>query len=60
MLGRNSLNVFCVGSLLSLGGQIVRFAFAESLWVDTVVLIVGLIVLSITAWVSEWRQRLRA
>jgi hypothetical protein len=60
MLGRNSLNVFCVGSLLSLGGQIVRFAFAESLWVDTVVLIVGLIVLSLTAWVSEWRQRLRA
>jgi hypothetical protein len=60
MLGRNSLNVFCVGSLLSLGGQIVRFAFAESLWVDTVVLIVGPIVLSITAWVSEWRQRLRA
>lgn len=60
MLGRNSLNVFCVGSLLSLGGQIVRFAFSESLWVDTVVLIVGLIVLSITAWVSEWRQRLRA
>jgi hypothetical protein len=60
MLGRNSLNVFCVGSLLSLGGQIVRFAFPESLWVDTIVLITGLLVLSITAWVSEWRQRLRA
>ena len=41
-------------------GQIVRFAFPESLWVDTAVLIVGLIALSITAWVSEWRQRLRA
>ena len=60
MLGRNSLNVFCVGSLLSLGGQIVRFAFSSSLWVDTAVLIIGLILLSITAWVSEWRQRLRA
>ncbi|MBX9758846.1 MAG: OpgC domain-containing protein [Beijerinckiaceae bacterium] len=59
MLGRNSLNVFCVGSLLSLAGQIVRFAYAESLWVDTAVLIVGLIALSITAWVSEWRLRLR-
>ena len=59
MLGRNSLNVFCVGSLLSLAGQIVRFAFPESLWVDTAVLIIGLIALSMTAWVSEWRQRLR-
>jgi hypothetical protein len=60
MLGRNSLNVFCIGSLLSLSGQIIRFAFTESLWVDTVVLILGLVVLSMTAWVSEWRQRLRA
>lgn len=59
MLGRNALNVFCVGSLLSLAGQIVRFSFTESLWVDTAVLIVGLIVLCVTAWVSEWRQRLR-
>lgn len=60
MLGRNSLNVFCVGSLLSLGGQVVRFAFAESLWVDAAVFIIGLLMLAATAWVSEWRQRLRA
>ncbi|MDP2355285.1 MAG: OpgC domain-containing protein [Beijerinckiaceae bacterium] len=60
MLGRNSLNVFCVGSLLSLSGQISRFVLSESLWVDTMVLILGLVLLSMTAWVSEWRQRLRA
>ena len=60
MLGRNSLNVFCVGSLLSLSGQIGRFALSESLWVDTAVLILGPVLLSLTAWVSEWRQRLRA
>ncbi|MFN3892215.1 MAG: OpgC family protein [Beijerinckiaceae bacterium] len=60
MLGRNSLNVFCVGSLLSLAGQIFRFSFPESLWVDTAILIIGLLLLSMTAWVSEWRQRLRA
>lgn len=60
MLGRNSLNVFCVGSLLSLSGQIIRFALPETLWVDTAVLILGLVLLSLTAWVSEWRQRLRA
>ena len=60
MLGRNSLNVFCVGSLLSLSGQIIRFTLPETLWVDTAVLILGLVLLSLTAWVSEWRQRLRA
>ncbi|HEY8580705.1 MAG TPA: OpgC domain-containing protein [Beijerinckiaceae bacterium] len=60
MLGRNSLNVFCVGSLLSLAGQVVRFVFGTSLWVDGAVLIVGLLVMSMTAWVSEWRARLKA
>ena len=60
ILGRNSLNVFCVGSLLSLSGQISRFALSESLWVDTAVLILGVVLMSLTAWVSEWRQRLRA
>lgn len=58
MLGRNSLNVFCVGSLLSLAGQIARFTFEGNLSVDVAVLLIGLIGLSVTAWVSEWRQRL--
>ena len=59
MLGRNSLNVFCVGSLLSLAGQVARFANPPSLWIDTFVLTIGLVLLAATAWVSEWRQRLR-
>ena len=57
-LGRNSLNVFCVGSLLSLGGQIVRFLYSGSLAVDTIVVVVGIGLLWLTAWMSEWRQRL--
>ncbi len=60
MLGRNSLNVFCVGSLLSLTSQFVRFAFDGTLWIDVAVLAVGILVLSLTGWVSEWRFRLRA
>jgi hypothetical protein len=59
MLGRNSLYVFCIGSLLSLSGQIVRFAIAPSLLIDTIVVIVGISAMSATAWVSEWRTRLR-
>jgi hypothetical protein len=56
-LGRNSLNVFCVGSLLSLSGQIVRFLYGGSLAVDTIVVVVGIGLLCLTAWLSEWRQR---
>jgi hypothetical protein len=59
LLGRNGLNVFCVGSLLSLAGQIARFMLGGNIVVDTVVLCVGLVVLGATAWVSEWRDRLR-
>jgi len=59
MLGRNSLNVFCVGSLLSLGGQLVRFEFGADILEDTLVLIVAVAVLGLTAWLSELRERLR-
>jgi hypothetical protein len=57
-LGRNSLNVFCVGSLLSLSGQIIRFLYSGSLAVDTIVVAVGVALLWLTAWLSEWRRRL--
>jgi hypothetical protein len=59
-LGRNSLNVFCVASLLSLIGQIVRYLYTGSLLVDTIVVVSGLGLLWLTAWVSEWRDRQRA
>ena len=39
MLGRNSLYVFCIGSLLSLTGQIVRFDYRGTVGIDTVVVI---------------------
>lgn len=57
MLGRNSLYVFCVGSLLSLTGQVVRFIWRGSVGVDTVVLIVGVAIMALTAWLAEWRDR---
>jgi hypothetical protein len=57
IMGRNSLNVFCVGSLLSLSGQIIRFLYSGSFLVDTIVVVGGVGLLWLTAWVSEWRQR---
>jgi len=57
MLGRNSLNVFCAGSLLSLCGQIARYIFNGRLEIDVLVLLVGLTGLGVVAWMSEWRRR---
>src|SRR5215471_14465199 len=56
-LGRNSLNVFCVASLLSLCGQIVRYLYTGSLLTDTIIVIGGIGLLRLTAGVSEWRDR---
>jgi hypothetical protein len=60
MLGRNSLPVFCVGSLLSLTGQIVRYLYKGYVSIDTVVVIVGILIMAATAWIAEWRDRVRS
>ena len=57
MFGRNSLQVFCAGSLLSLIGQIVRFAMPISFVTDFSVIVGGLMILSLVAWLNEWRLR---
>ncbi len=58
MLGRNSLNVFCAASLLSLLGQIVRYAFSGRIEIDVVMIVVGWSSMGLVAWLSEWRKRL--
>lgn len=59
-LGRNSLEVFCVASILSLAAQIARFAAGAGMMADTAVLIIGLAGMGFSAWISEWRERSRA
>lgn len=58
-MGRNSLNVFCVASLLSLTGQIIRYLYTGTFLIDTIVVVGGIGALWLTAWVSEWRDRQR-
>jgi hypothetical protein len=57
MLGRNSLQVFCVGSLLSLAGQITRYNFDGTLPGDVAILAVGIATLLATAWLAEARSK---
>lgn len=59
LLGRNSLYVFCVGSLLSLAAQIVRFYYRGAFGIDTAVVASGIIIMAFTAWLAESRQRAR-
>ena len=58
MLGRHSLYVFALGSVLSLAGQILRFYFGGGLLVDTVLVTVGIALLGAIAWLADWRDRL--
>jgi hypothetical protein len=57
-LGRNSLAVFGVGSLVSLVGQIIHFDNQGSLLVDVGIVATGLGLMGLTAWFVEWRDRL--
>lgn len=57
LLGRNSLYVFCVGSLLSLLAQVVRYVYRGSVGSDTATVILGIAVMAFTAWLVESRSR---
>lgn len=59
LLGRNSLLVFCVGSLLSLAAQLARFAFHGSFVLDTVLVAGGLAISFAAAATAEWWERVR-
>lgn len=59
LLGRNSLYVFCMGSLLSLTSQIIRNIYRGNLLADTVIVVVGISLMTLTAWLPEWRESLR-
>lgn len=57
LLGRNSLNVFCAGSVLSLCGQIVRYMYGGRVVTDVLLFTAGVGLMALVAWVSEWRSR---
>ncbi len=55
-LGRNSLHVFCVCSVLSLAGQIIRLIYKGDFFVDTAIVVVGVALMGVTAWLAEKRE----
>ncbi|MDR3494106.1 MAG: OpgC domain-containing protein [Ancalomicrobiaceae bacterium] len=59
LFGRHSLLVFCIGSLLSLGGQITRFAFNAGIAMDTIYILTGILLMFSAAALAEWWGRVR-
>lgn len=55
-LGRNSLPVFCVLSLLALAAQMIRHLAGDNFVLDTVIVIVGVVAMRVTAMISESPQ----
>jgi hypothetical protein len=55
-LGRNSLYVFCVGSLLSLACQLIRYVYKGDILVDTVLVVTGISIMWLTAWLADKRE----
>jgi hypothetical protein len=53
-LGRNSLAVFGVSSLLALAGQIARYVEGASILLDVAILAAGLVLMRVTAWIAEF------
>jgi hypothetical protein len=56
-MGRNSLAVFSMGSIVSLAGQLVRFQAGGGFIVDVLIIVSGVACLVFTAWFVEWRSR---
>ena len=56
-LGRNSLEVFAVGSIMALLAQIVRATLQPNIFLDAALVTSGILVMVFTAWLSEWRSR---
>ena len=55
-MGRNSLPVFCVGSLLSMTGAILRYELGGSFLNDTAIIVIGLAVMGGLALVLDGRK----
>jgi hypothetical protein len=55
-MGRNSLPVFCWGSLLSMTGAIIRHEYDGGWALDTVLVVTGLVLLAALARALDWRK----
>ncbi|WP_238121864.1 MULTISPECIES: OpgC family protein [unclassified Xanthobacter] len=56
IIGRHALPVFCLGTVLSLGAQVLRPQFDGAVSFDLLIVFVGFFLQWLLAWVLEWQQ----
>ncbi|MFG1479223.1 OpgC domain-containing protein [Xanthobacter sp. V4C-4] len=60
LIGRHALPVFCLGTVLSLGAQVLRPAFDGAVSFDLLIVVVGFSLQWLLAWALEWQKGGRA
>ncbi len=56
LIGRHGLPVFCLGTVLSLGAQVLRPAFDGAVSFDLLIVLVGFSLQWLLAWALEWQK----
>lgn len=56
LMGRHALPVFCLGTVLSLGAQVLRPAFDGAISFDLLIVLVGFSLQWFLAWALEWQK----
>lgn len=58
LCGQQSLEVFCVGTFLSFAGHFVLVEVSDTIWMQIVVSVVGITLLTLLAWYRSWSKRI--
>jgi hypothetical protein len=58
LCGQQSLEVFCVGTFLSFAGHFVLVEVSDAIWMQIVVSVVGVALLTLLAWYRSWSKQL--
>ena len=57
LCGQQSIEVFCVGTFLSFAGHFVLVEVSDAIWMQIVVSVVGVTLLTLLAWYRSWTKR---
>jgi len=57
LCGQQSIEVFCVGTFLSFAGHFVLVEVSDAIWMQIVVSVVGVALLTLLAWYRSWTKR---
>jgi len=57
LCGQHSLEIFCLGVFLAFAGHFILAEFAGGAWMHFLISVVGIVIMSTTAWVFAWYKQ---